>query len=176
MSVSNDEEFDLFISYQWDIKPDIRNLQEKLLSADPANRLKIWRDDDRLEINSLGLTDQLAKGIKKSKIFLCCLTHKYNKSKNCRMEIEYANRLNKRILVLFIDKLDFNKDLDGIGLIIASLLAINCYKHPGTWVKHDFEVINNSIKENLKVKNTLNTFVFMLCNWPLLSFTYFLYI
>ena len=59
--------FDVFLSYQWDIKPKIRSLY-KILTEE--YNLKVWMDDH--ELNPSGnLYDQLVTGLKSSKYFLC---------------------------------------------------------------------------------------------------------
>jgi hypothetical protein len=94
--------------------------------------------------------EQLAKAIKKSKIFLCCFTQKYSESKNCNAEINYAHEIGKPLLILAIEKPDI-KNLGGIGLILTGSVRLNCYKHGQTWFKDDFESIQKAIKDNLEV-------------------------
>jgi hypothetical protein len=48
-------------------------------------------DDKELYAGSNALTSELAKGIKKSKLFLSCVTKDYCKSYNCNLEVEFKN-------------------------------------------------------------------------------------
>ena len=149
------EEFDVFISYQWDIGSQVESLHNKLVEM----KIKVWRDVANMRNSNSALTDQLAKAIKMSKIFLCCLTQKYSESKNCKLEINYANDLGKPMLVLAIERPNLDR-LGGIGFIISSTVRKNCYKHPETWFNDDFESIHKSIIENLEVGIKLIEFSF----------------
>ena len=118
------DEKDIFISYQWAIKPEVKILDEKLTKMG----LNVWRDERDLQSNDKPLTSQLSISIKKSKIFLCCITEKYCKSHNCNLEIEWANTLNKPLIVLMIERLSPGQISDievtgrrhtsGVGFII----------------------------------------------------------
>lgn len=140
------DQFDVFISYQWDIKSQVKPFHEKL----GEQGIKAWRDDVELRTVNMALTDQLAKAIKKSKIFLFCFTQKYAESKNCNHELNYAYDLGKTIIPLAIDKPEQEK-IDGIGLILASTLRINCYRCKTTWFEEKFEDIKKSINKELEV-------------------------
>jgi hypothetical protein len=119
--------YDVFISYNWDIKNEVRQFHENL-----SNRgFKVWRDEIYLTNDQATLAAQLAQAINKSKIFICCITEKYCKSYNCNLEIDYVNNMNKPKIVLMIDNLDPKKIIDlnvmkentpsypcGIGFII----------------------------------------------------------
>ena len=58
-----------------------------------------------------------ANAIKESRIFVCFITKEYYESHNCNLEIEYANTLKKKMIVLMIERLEI-KDLGGVGFII----------------------------------------------------------
>lgn len=140
------EKFDVFISYNWKSKPEVellfKDLTEKL-------NLRVWLD--RNEINGLLLYDTISAGIRRSNIFLCCITREYCTSKNCRMEIEYARYLKKEIVVLMLQKLNI-EDIEGIGMIINPYSRINCYEFSDTWNDKCFEKISRAITESLKNK------------------------
>lgn len=63
--------FDVFISYQWDIKEHVIALYSKL-TYDYG--LKVWLDE--FEMGSRRLTSELARAISNSTVFLCCVTQK----------------------------------------------------------------------------------------------------
>ncbi len=50
-------------------------------------------------------------------MFVCFITKALDESKNCNLEIEYASSLNKRIVVLMIERLKI-EDLGAVGFII----------------------------------------------------------
>ena len=66
MASNNENEFDVFCSYQWDRKSEIENLHANLAEED----LTIWRDTNELRSNNVGLFKQLGENIIKSKVFL----------------------------------------------------------------------------------------------------------
>ena len=116
---------DVFISYNWAIKDQIKILYDILKSLN----YQVWLDDRELSTYNNPLTAQLANGIKKSKIFLSCITKDYCKSYNCNLEVEYANAKAKPMIALMIEKIDpteideiqiTNRDqTSGIGFIIT---------------------------------------------------------
>ena len=93
---------DIFLSYNWKIKEQVKLLHEQLEKED----FKVWRDDKQLHAGNSALTAELAKGIKKSKVIICCITKDYCKSKNCNLEIEFATSCKKQMIVLMIDKIE----------------------------------------------------------------------
>jgi len=92
---------DIFISYEWSTKSQVMILGEKLKKLG----FKVWRDERDYKTNNKSLMCNLANAIKKSKLFICCVTESYCKSHNCNLEIEWANTLGKPIVVLMIDRL-----------------------------------------------------------------------
>ena len=142
-SITQDK--DVFISYQWDIKDQVAELCNKL-----EEDFSIWRDDTSMRHNNQTLNEQLAIAIKKSKIVICFLTQKYFMSKNCNREIQFSSDINKKIIVIFVEKLDIEK-LDAIGFLISGLVRINCYHNQKDWQVKHLDEIRQSIHENLEV-------------------------
>ena len=93
---------DIFLSYNWKIKEQVKLLHEKL----EKEGFKVWRDDRELHAGNSALTVELAKSIKKSKAVICCITKDYCKSNNCNLEIEFASSCKKQLIVLMIDKIE----------------------------------------------------------------------
>ena len=93
-------DYDVFISYNWDIKDKVKDLHNKLLVENSA--LVIWRDEYEIKNNDKDLSEQLASAIKRSKIIICFITEKYINSKNCKCEFNYSIQLGKRIIVLLL--------------------------------------------------------------------------
>ena len=92
---------DIFISFEPSSKSQVMVFGEKLKKLG----FKVWRDERDYGINDKSLICNLANAIKKSKLFVCCVTENYCKSHNCNLEIEWANTLGKPIVVLMIDRL-----------------------------------------------------------------------
>jgi isocitrate dehydrogenase len=115
---------DIFISYNWNIKDQVKKLYENLKSLG----YNVWLDDKNLETSNNALTVQLASAIKNSKLFICCVTTDYCKSNNCNREIEYADSSAKPIIPLMIEKISptnieeiqitGRNQFSGIGFII----------------------------------------------------------
>ncbi len=117
--------FDVFISYNWEIKEQVRKLYQVLTSLN----YKVWMDERELSAGSSPLTAELALAIRDSKVILSCITTDYCRSFNCNLEVEYASAKKKQIIVLMIERIDTAKiDLievigrdqaSGIGFIIT---------------------------------------------------------
>jgi len=95
--MSSDNQFDIFLSYNWDHKPYEKKLYDKLRNMN----YKVWIDD--IELDNTRLNSQLADGINKSHIFMCCITKKYSISKNCIKEFSYAINKNKPTIILMFE-------------------------------------------------------------------------
>jgi len=117
--------FDVFISYNWEIKDQVKKLYQVLTSLN----YKVWMDQTDLNAGSSPLTVELALAIKNSKVILSCLTKDYCKSYNCNSEVEYASAKKKQIITLMIERIDTTKideiqitgrgQASGIGFIIT---------------------------------------------------------
>ncbi len=94
--------YDVFISYNWEIKDQVKKLYQVLTSLN----YKVWMDQTDLNADSSPLTAELATAIKNSKVFLSCITKVYCRSFNCNREIEYASAKNKQMITLMIENID----------------------------------------------------------------------
>jgi hypothetical protein len=117
--------FDVFISYNWGIKKQVKQLYDILKSLS----YKVWMDEAELNAGNSPLTAELATAIKNSKVILSCITTDYCKSFNCNLELEYASAKKKQIITLMVERLDTTKideiqvtgrgQSSGIGFIIT---------------------------------------------------------
>jgi hypothetical protein len=117
--------FDVFISYNWEIKEQVRKLYQVLTSLN----YKVWFDERGSNAGSSPLTTELATAIKNSKVILSCLTTEYCKSYNCNLEVEYASAKKKQMITLMIERIDTTKideiqvtgrgQASGIGFLIT---------------------------------------------------------
>lgn len=136
-------EYDVFISYQWDIKEYVVQLY-KTLTMD--YNLKVWMDE--FELGSSRLTSELARAISNSRVFLCCVTQKYSESRNCIHEINWAYNRRKKFIVLMFERL-MMEDIPDVGFLIDPLVRHNIYKTPEIfeeWSGWAFEPIINAIR------------------------------
>ena len=60
---------DVFISYNWGVKKQVKSLFDILTSL----KYQVWLDEKDLNGGNSALTAELAKGIKQSKVFVSCL-------------------------------------------------------------------------------------------------------
>ena len=139
-------QYDIFISYQWDIKPQVLALYRELTRT---HNLSVWMDEFEMGPNSL--YKELSTAIKNSKIFMCCVTRKYCMSNNCLKEINFASYLKKEFVVLMWEELKI-QDIDEVGFIISPYVRNNCYKHPElltSWTGDMFNSIMHGINQIL---------------------------
>ena len=116
---------DVFISYNWGIKTQVRKLYEVLKSLN----YKVWLDERELNAGSSPLTSVLATAIRDSKVILSCITTDYCRSYNCNLEVEYASAKKKQMITLMIEEIDpatideievtDRNQASGIGFIIT---------------------------------------------------------
>jgi hypothetical protein len=149
---------DVFISYNWGVKKQVKSLFDILTSL----KYQVWLDEKDLNGGNSALTAELAKGIKQSKVFLSCITTDYCKSYNCNLEVEYASAKKKPMIALMIDRIN-PTDIDeiqitgrldetsGIGFIIGPLTRINCYNNGQDWPNLNKDEIIKAIINSLEV-------------------------
>lgn len=106
----------LMISYQWDNKEEVWEISEALKSFG----YKVWLDVEQMHGD---IYERMAEGVEQSSIILPCLTSKYEKSKNCCRELEFAVVKNKKIIPIHLEE---NYEAKGaIGLFTAGKLYFN---------------------------------------------------
>ncbi|XP_062567505.1 uncharacterized protein LOC134229735, partial [Saccostrea cucullata] len=85
--------YDVMMSYQWGSKEMVHKVKNFL----ERNKITCWIDEESMKGSTL---QAMAEAIEHSHIFLMCYSFKYFTSKNCRQEAEYANKLQKIIIPL----------------------------------------------------------------------------
>lgn len=123
-TVTIEEKFDIYISYDYNSKTQIRQLYDKLTAL---YEFKIWLDEVEIDLDR-NLNKQLMNGIRESKLFMCCLTNDYTFSDTSVDEITLAEELKKPFLVLLLeDDKDLLSYLD--SQISQNQLAVfNCFQ------------------------------------------------
>jgi hypothetical protein len=147
---------DIFISYNWSIKQQVKDLYEVL-----TNQLnyKVWLDDNELKSNISN--SEIANAIKNSKIFISCITNDYCKCNSCNLEIEYALAKKKQIIALIIDNNIDTAKIDEIQIsgrenqtsvigYLTSCIYINCSNNID-WPKENKDEIQKAINKCLEV-------------------------
>jgi hypothetical protein len=151
----NSFNFDLFISFQFDFKDQAKIFNEKI---NVNKSIKIYKDASEIDkTNQLALTEKTIKIIRHSKVFVCLLTEKYVKSINCIREFEYAHSINKKILLICIDKINLDQLNDIFSFNYHE--TINCFvdqknylNNKNDWFIQKFDSILRSIENKLKVE------------------------
>jgi len=156
---NNDQQYDLFISYEWGIKKEVEPFHAKLEAA--PQPLKVWRDN-RLQYNNDSLYAQLGRQIKRSRLFLFLLTKAYTQSTMCKKELIYAAKLGKTIICFMIEKMTSDEMGDEIGFIMGNCVYKQYYKNPksldpkkdvrhSNWFNDYFDDAKELILTNLNV-------------------------
>ena len=93
---------DLFISYPWgavDAATGTRPLQERVLAIVALLRaagFTVWLDLERMASGATGgaggTPDAMSSGVRGASAVVCFVAEEYARSKNCRLEAEYARR------------------------------------------------------------------------------------
>jgi hypothetical protein len=133
---------DVFISYNFEIKEQVKKLTTNLIQFN----LKIWFDEKIT--NNDTLTKKSLDEIANSKLVLCCLTHQYCKSDECKKELSYSNELHKPIIILMIQNSEILQEFK-IKENLTELTEISCYDS-NSWLD-DYKKIKDQIFKNLEV-------------------------
>ncbi|XP_067948854.1 uncharacterized protein [Watersipora subatra] len=83
----------IMISYQWDVKPEILEFREKLGEAG----YRVWIDVEQMH-KGTSTFESMARAVNNAVVVIPVLTDKYQKSINCRKEIEFADKCNKTLV------------------------------------------------------------------------------
>ena len=97
----NQKKSDLFLSYHWINKNQVKQLEDELTSTG----LRVCKEDKEYNTNDNNLNPQAADVIKNSQLFVCCLSNDYCNSNNCFFELDYANIINKPMIILKLESL-----------------------------------------------------------------------
>ena len=95
--------YDVFISYNWKLKKEVKQLESKLKSV---GGWRVWRDERKMQSNHSPLSSVTALALRRSAVFLCLITNRYCESNHCSLEIEFASALKKTMVALLIEKIN----------------------------------------------------------------------
>jgi len=145
--MSSSDDYHIFLSYEWTSKDTVKLLYEFLSEK---KGFKVWMDNHSLRSGE-NLSSNLAKGISKSKLFVCCITRAYSMSNMCNNEINFANELRKPIIPLMFERVLIG-ELEGVGLLIAKLLRVNLFEEDSvlkTWTGDKVDEFVGAVAEAL---------------------------
>jgi len=106
----------VMISYQWDSQKQVHKISDALKKSG----INIWIDVDEM---SRDVFDTMAKAVEHSSIVLVCMTSNYEKSPNCKRELNYAAEKKKNLIPLRLER-DY-KAGGSLGLITAGKLRFD---------------------------------------------------
>ena len=112
-----DKEFDFMISSHI----VNREMCYKIKKSLESHKFKVWIEDDNRKI--WANVDEATKAIEGSKCILMCVTEKYRQSVFGRLEVEHANRFNKKIIPLIMQK-GYGQVGGWLGSIMVNFLKI----------------------------------------------------
>ena len=143
----------IFISYEWGRRDLVCEIVNHLKASH-----KIWIDKDKM-IPGERLHETIQDGINNSEIVLAFVTLAYCKSRNCQLEIQYANRVKKKIVYIVLERLGNVEALpNGMGLLLAENLCFNTYDPE--WTKQNMDHYIGKLIDAIKnVKNDKSMFV-----------------
>ncbi|KAL3855661.1 hypothetical protein ACJMK2_014868 [Sinanodonta woodiana] len=114
----------VMISYNWDNQAEVKKIYSFL-----KEYYYVWLDIIEMKDSTL---QAMASGVEAAHVVLVCMSQKYKDSPNCRLEAEYAHKLNKNIIPL---KMERRYEPDGwLGILTGTQLY---YEFSG---KYPFEV------------------------------------
>jgi hypothetical protein len=149
---NNSNDFDVFISFQWDLNDQVKSFHEKLNNQ---NNIKTYRNEIQYNNNNQpGLAEKTVQIIKSSKIFICFLTKKYIETVNSMKELTYAHSIGKRVLPIYIENIDI-KDIHLLSFYENDKLI--CFHsnrnqmNNTNWVNQHFDSIMSKVDNNILV-------------------------
>eukprot|EP00112_Aurelia_sp_Birch-Aquarium-sp1_P010458 Seg2231.6 transcript_id=Seg2231.6/GoldUCD/mRNA.D3Y31 product="hypothetical protein" protein_id=Seg2231.6/GoldUCD/D3Y31 len=106
----------VMISYQWDFQAEVQQIYDQLTSFG----FKVWMDKAEM---SGDIYKKMSGAVEEASVVVICMSSKYQTSKNCQREFEYAQVLNKKMIPIKLEK-GF-QPAGALGLITAGKFYIN---------------------------------------------------
>lgn len=104
------------LSYQWDFQAEVQQIYDQLTSFG----FKVWMDKAEM---SGDIYKKMSGAVEEASVVVICMSSKYQASKNCQREFEYAQVLNKKMIPIKLEK-GF-QPAGALGLITAGKFYIN---------------------------------------------------
>ncbi|CAF4545039.1 unnamed protein product [Rotaria socialis] len=117
---TSDENGHVMLSYNHNSKDLVKSIYESLR----AENIPVWFDERDMQDN---MYDSMAKAVSDASVVCCFLTREYEESKNCKLELEYAQKLRKRIIPCMVSNRKIWKPTASkwLDFITGSTLAID---------------------------------------------------
>ncbi|XP_072027812.1 uncharacterized protein [Amphiura filiformis] len=118
MADSKKDHYDVMISYSWGNKEEDFPCQKRMLKLkkelEETAGLKVWMDVEKMRGNKLRKMSQAVEG---SDVILMCTSARYQSSKDCEKEANYADYWEKPLVHL---KYDNHKASSWLGILICN--------------------------------------------------------
>ena len=131
----------LMVSYQWDSQEQVLEIARALKQLG----FQIWIDVEKM---SGDIFDKMAEAVEGSTVVLICMTSKYEKSANCKRELNYAVEKKKKLIPIYLEK-DYVAG-GSLGLIMAGKLYFDFTD--GNNFKENIENLKNEIENQMRVQ------------------------
>jgi len=87
-----------FLSYQWDVQEQVREIKDLL----KQQNVKCWMDiDGGMKTD---IYDSMAEGVAGAACVICFMTQAYEDSKNCKLELKYAQQSGVPIIPVMMQQ------------------------------------------------------------------------
>lgn len=96
LNITSSKSFDIFFSHKWEDK----RLLSHVYSMLTAIGYRVWYDQNQMGNN---LQESMKEGIQNSAVVIACVNSIYEKSINCKYELEVAVQLNKPIITIMLE-------------------------------------------------------------------------
>ncbi|UJR34570.1 hypothetical protein I4U23_027346 [Adineta vaga] len=118
--MTSNEEKHVMLSYNHASKAIVKAIYNYLT----AENIPVWFDERDMRGN---LYDSMAKAIYDASVVCCFLTPDYEDSRNCKLELEHAQTLGKRIIPCMLTNRKVWKPSKekGVGIIVGSIIAVD---------------------------------------------------
>jgi len=126
------------ISYNW----KSRDFCVKLKDTLKKSGINVWIDIEQIQGSAL---QSMAEAVEDSQVVIICMTENYFQSPNCRLEAEYATKLNKTILPVLLQN-QF-QPLGWLGIILGSKIY---YDFASSTFEEKFPSFYNEISVNYR--------------------------
>ncbi|XP_072024411.1 uncharacterized protein [Amphiura filiformis] len=137
------------ISYSWGPEEEGFPCQKRMLKLKEQlerSSFSVWMDAQKMRGN---MDEKMATAIERSSVILLCYSEKYQHSKNCKKEAQYADHLNKDLVVL---KFDAHRPSDWLGIMICKEIYYDVTTEDA--MMQNLPEIKKAIDEKLSLKAT----------------------
>jgi len=137
---------DIFLSYEQTHRDIVIEMKQKL----EEKNYFCWLDVEQMPGNTDNFYPAIEQGIKRSTVFVCCISNRYVRSNKCRQELSFAKQHDKRIILLIMEELHWPPQQ--IGALVSGLSYIEFYNtaasgNSTSWPSEKFDELLNKLAD-----------------------------